>query len=380
MISLSGIDHIKSMCETQADMIPGGVIYLITDREAIIWRKASSEVSSDDFQVGEMLNGQSAEGRAVREEKTLIVRSRSIAGIRFKTIAEPIFDHEGQVVGAFSTVFPLYHPVVKAFKDFAPILSEMFSDGAVMFITTLEKFYYIQHSEKFELPQLKIGDNLKEDTTSAIVIKTKKPFSKEYDELVYGKPCFAVCYPLFSEEGELTASFGMIIPKVVAKNLREMAQTLEDGLSQISAAIEALSASANNIHANEQELNKTISEITTLSLEIDKVSSFIKEIAAETNMLGLNAAIEAARAGEAGRGFGVVAEEIRKLSEQSKSTVPRIQKLTNEIIGKVSESNQKSQNSLLSSQEQAAATQEITASIEEITSMSQILNEIALKL
>lgn len=368
------------MCETQADMIPGGVIYLITDRETIIWRKASSEVGLDIYQVGEKLNDQSAADRAMREGKTLTLKSRTSTGIRVKTIAEPIVDHERQVVGAFSTVFPLYHPVVKAFKDFAPILSEMFSDGAVMFITTLEKFYYIQHSERFKLPQLKIDDHFKEDTTPAIVIKTKKPFSMEYDELVYGKPCFAVCYPLFSEEGELTASFGMVIPKVVAKNLREMAQTLDDGLSQISAAIEELSASANNIHANEQELNKTISEITTLSLEIDKVSSFIKEIAAETNMLGLNAAIEAARAGEAGRGFGVVAEEIRKLSEQSKSTVPRIQKLTNEIIGKVSESNQKSKNSLLSSQEQAAATQEITASIEEITSMAQILNEIALKL
>ncbi len=120
-----------------------------------------------------------------------------------------------------------------------------------------------------------------------------------------------------------------------------------------------------------------IKEVTGLSEEINEVSAFIKEIADETKMLGLNAAIEAARADDAGRGFGVVAEEIRKLSDQSKSTVPKIKKLTNIIMAKVDEVSDKSRNSLHSSQEQAAATEEITASIEEIAAMTEELNKIA---
>jgi len=64
---------------------------------------------------------------------------------------------------------------------------------------------------------------------------------------------------------------------------------------------------------------------------INSVMEFIKEIADETKMLGLNAAIEAARVGEAGRGFGVVAEEIRKLSQESKKTVVQIKELTQGI-------------------------------------------------
>jgi hypothetical protein len=301
--------------------------------------------------------------------------------MRLKTIAEPLINDEGKAVGALSVVFPVAHPLFKAFNDFAPILAEMFSEGAVIYVTDLDKFASVQNSKRFELADLEVGHSFKNGSAPEIVVQTKKPVAKEYDSSVYGVPTFATCYPLFDDiTGDLVATFGIVLPKIIASDLRKMSNSLSDGLTQIAATIEELAASASDIHANEQHLNKSISEITILSQEINDVSSFIKEIADETKMLGLNAAIEAARAGDAGKGFGVVAEEIRKLSEQSKSTVPKIKKLTDEIKVKVDEVSIKSQNSLSSSQDQAAATEEVTASIEEITSLSESLNKISLNL
>lgn len=382
MISVNGVEYIKELCKSQVNMVPGGIIYLTSDGHVYNWRAASEEFDLNILQIGEELNLNSVTVKAMKENKKFIENvPRSLYGMRLKIVAEPIVNDDGQAVGVFTTVYPVLHPITKAFNDFAPILTEMFSDGAVLFVTDLNKFSNIQNSEKFQLPQLKVGDGIVDGSTPAEVVTDKKPVSKEYDASVYGKPVLATCYPLYNDDGsELVATFGMIIPKVVATNLRQISKNLEDGLTQISATIEELAASATNIHENEQLLNKNIGEITGLSQEINEVSTFIKEIADETKMLGLNAAIEAARAGEAGKGFGVVAEEIRKLSEQSKSTVPKIKKLTDEIREKVNESSEKSKGSLESSQEQAAATEEVTASIEEITSMSEELNKISLKL
>lgn len=156
-----------------------------------------------------------------------------------------------------------------------------------------------------------------------------------------------------------------------------MSSHLSGNLGEISAVVQELAASAAEISSYEERLNTSIDEVIIASEKITEVLDFIKQIANQTKMLGLNAAIEAARAGESGRGFGVVAEEIRRLSDESKSTVVRIEGYIREIKQKVDIARHNSESTLRASQEQAAANEEMSASIQGITEISDQLERIA---
>lgn len=159
--------------------------------------------------------------------------------------------------------------------------------------------------------------------------------------------------------------------------LRTASDELSENFLQISSTMQELSSSALTITENQQKLNDEINNVERVSIKINNVLNSIKNIADKTKMLGLNAAIEAARAGEAGRGFGVVAAEIRALSQSSKETAIEIMHLTTDIQTSVKKTIELSNSTLINTEQQSAAIEETAASSEEIMTLASELNKIA---
>ena len=106
-------------------------------------------------------------------------------------------------------------------------------------------------------------------------------------------------------------------------------------------AVEAKSSALHVLDSTRQRLERAMQDAKAVR-EIATLTNDILDIAAQTNLLSLNASIEAARAGEAGRGFAVVADEIRKLAETSRSTVERIQAISATVLQSVDHLNETS--------------------------------------
>lgn len=220
---------------------------------------------------------------------------------------------------------------LQAVVNIAPIIKDTLGPTAAMGIIDTEKFVYFEPSTMIKLDVAVGTPAIPEYEVYVRAIKGEKISDATMDPAIFGVPVVTDVLPIKEEDGEIVGLLSM------SRTLEHQVR-LDKEIESISQVIDSLQGKVQNVAAQAEELSATSNDISEQatkandnSKHIGEVVQLIEQISNQTNLLGLNAAIEAARSGEAGKGFGVVADEIRKLSDNTKEAVKTIGKSLSEI-------------------------------------------------
>lgn len=260
-----------------------------------------------------------------------------------------------------------------------PRIQELLGKESGIALTDREKYLAYLDGTEVHLP-VKPGDPVKEGSISGAAVKEGKRVTRLVGKEVFGVPYMGLGIPLKDEKGAVIGALGAAIPLTVQNELKELVESMDLSLDALQGSTSGIAAASQEFTATVTNLAESIEGIKSEMKVMDSILNLIKEVSDQTHLLGLNAAIEAARAGDLGRGFNVVAGEIRKLAGKTKDSLKQINEEMKKILHTVEEITTGVQNIAAAAEKQAATNEEISAATQELGVQSRKILDLSNRL
>ncbi|GAB6155443.1 methyl-accepting chemotaxis protein [Desulfosporosinus burensis] len=254
-----------------------------------------------------------------------------------------------------------------------PILQELYDQDISVFVANHENILAAYNNPRLDLG-IQIGHPVLKGTVTDKVLQSCE---RTIEHISKAKSRFSIPYIAISSPIKDDGKFVGVITIVISTE--KYNALLEIG-EEILSSVEEIYASAENLSAQSQELSATAKTMDDETLHVQRdivhvadIAMAIKKISQQSNILGINAAIESACAGESGRGFGVVADEIRKLADHTKNSAITIEQDVLEVHSSVSRLVDYVSQLAVVSESQAIGVTELTQALNQISRMAERL-------
>ncbi|MEO3945299.1 methyl-accepting chemotaxis protein [Gorillibacterium sp. CAU 1737] len=266
---------------------------------------------------------------------------------------------------------------LQAFVNMVPVWKTAIPADLSVAVCDREVFLGYWPGEELDL-HIQAGQKLSPDEPLMRAIQENVSLRADVPKEFYGVEFTGTAVPLHDSQGQVIGGIAVQLRR--QRELKDISEELSRSLSHANQELTRVAEGSARLSQFTLDLRALAGQTVTEVKGTSAVLSLIKGVADQAHLLGINAAIEAAHAGEKGRGFGIVAQEIRKLANATVGSTQTIQDTLGQLrsaSGRMEESIQEITKIV---GEQDSSSREIASFIDDIYRMAERLNEFARKL